>query len=122
MIKNEEELAIEFVQQGMILYRVHNQSVSNAPNPIFAKDMQKLREQYLKDTKRLEHLYLVIRMKTSSWPLYVNLGLYLDKFMNMRRERICKKDPGYQAFKEKIEEQIKAEQKFYDAIMAEISK
>ena len=74
MIKNEEELAIEFVQQGMILYRVHNQSVSNAPNPIFAKDMKRLREQYLKDTKGLEHLYLAIRMKTSGWPLYVNPG------------------------------------------------
>ena len=119
MIKNEEELAIEFVQQGMILYRVHNQSVSNAPNPIFAKDMKRLREQYLKDTKGLEHLYLTIRMKTSGWPLYVNPGQYLDKFMNMKRERICKKDPGYQAFKEKIEQQIKEEQKFYDEIMEE---
>ena len=120
MIKNEEELAIEFVQQGMILYRVHNQSVSNAPNPIFAKDMKRLREQYLKDTKGLEHLYLAIRMKTSGWPLYVNPGQYLDKFMNMKRERICKKDPGYQAFKEKIEQQIKEEQKFYDEIMEEL--
>ena len=114
-------MEIEFVEQGMVLYRVHNQSVSNAPNPIFAKDMKRLREQYLKDTKGLEHLYLLIRMKTSEWPLYVNPGKYLDKFMNMRRERICKKDPGYQAFKEKIEQQIKEEQKFYDAIMAEIS-
>lgn len=117
MIINEEELAIEFVQQGLILYRVHNQSVSNAPNPIFAKDMKRLREQYLKDTKGLEHLYLLIRMKTNGWPLYVNPGLYLDKFMNMRRERICKKDPGYQAFKEKIEQQIEEEQKFYDGIL-----
>ena len=121
MIKNEKDLEIEFVEQGMVLYRVHNQSVSNAPNPIFAKDMKRLREQYLKDTRGLEYLYLLIRMKTSEWPLYVNPGKYLDKFMNMKRERICKKDPGYQAFKEKIEQQIKEEQKFYDAIMAEIS-
>ena len=45
----------------------------------------------------------------------------LDKFMNMKRERICKKDPGYQAFKEKIEQQIKEEQKFYDEIMEKLS-
>ena len=121
MIKNEKDLEIEFAEQGMILYRVHNQSVSNAQNPIFAKDMKRLREQYLKDTKGLAHLYLMIRMKTSSWPLYVNPGLYLDKFMNMRRERICKKDPGYQAFKDKIEQQIKEEQKFYDEIMEKLS-
>ena len=121
MIKNEEKLAIEFVQQGMILYRVHNQSVSNAPNPIFAKDMKKLRQQYLKDTKGVEHLYLMIRMKTSDWPLYVNPGLYMDKLMNMKREYICKRDPGYQAFKEKMEEQIKKEQKFYEGILKKIS-
>ena len=122
MIRNEEDLAIEFVEQGMILYRVHNQSVSNAPNPIFAKDMKRLREQYLEDTKGLEKLYLIIRTKTNGWPLYVNPGLYLDKFINMKRERICKKDLGYQAFKEKIEQQVKEEQKFYNEILAELSK
>mgnify|MGYP003289747249 FL=1 len=82
--------------------------------------MKKLREQYLKDTKGLEHLYLLIRIKTNGWPLYVNPGLYLDKFMNMKRERICKRDPEYQAFKEQIEQQIKEEQKFYDRIMEEL--
>lgn len=120
MIKNEKDLDIEFVEQGMILYRVHNQSVSNGPNPIFAKDIKRLRRQYLKDTKGLEKLYLVIRMKTNGWPLYVNPGLYLDKFMNMKRERICKKDSGYQAFKQQMEQQIKEEQKFYDEIMKQI--
>lgn len=121
MIKNEKDLEIDFVEQGMILYRVHDQSVSNAPNPIFAKDMKRLREQYLKDTKGLEKLYLMIRMKTNGWPLYLNPGLYLDKFMNMKRERIVKKDLGYQAFKEQIEQQIRDEQKFYDGIMEKLS-
>ena len=121
MIKNEQDLELEFVPQGMILYRVHDQSVSNAPNPIFAKDMKKLRQQYLQDAKGLEKLYLVIRMKTNGWPLYINPGLYLDKFMNMKRERIVKKDSGYQAFKEQIEQQIKEEQNFYDEIMKMLS-
>ena len=119
MIKNEEDLEIEFVEQGMVLYRVHNQSVSNVPNPMFAKDMEKLRQQYLKDTRGLEHLYLLIRMKTSKWPMYVNPGVYLDKLMNLKRKRICKKDPGYQMFKEKIEQQIKEEQKFYKRLFEE---
>ena len=122
MIKNKKDLEIEFAEQGIVLYRMHNQSVSNSPNPIFAKDMKRLREQYLKDAKGLEKIYLLVRMKTNGWPLYVNPGLYLDKIMNMKRERICKKDPGYQALKEKMEQQIKEEQKFYDAIMEEISK
>lgn len=122
MIKNEMDLEIDFVDQGMVLYRVHNQSVSNAPNPIFQADMKRLRQMYLGDSKGLEYLYLLIRMRTSKWPLYINPGLYLDKFMNMKRQRICRKDPGYQVFKEKIEQQIKEEQKFYDKIMEEISK
>ena len=84
MIKNEKELSIEFVQQGMILYRVHNQSVSNVPNPIMAKDKKKLREQYLKDTKGIEYLYLLIRMKTDNWPRCINLGVYLDKVKNSK--------------------------------------
>lgn len=121
MIKNEKDLEIEFIPQGMILYRVHDQSVSNAPNPIFAKDMKKLRQQYLQDAKGFEKLYLVIRMKTNGWPLYINPGLYLDKFMNMKRERIVKKDSGYQTFKEQIEQQIKEEQRFYDRIMEKFS-
>lgn len=121
MIMNENDLQIEFVEQGMVLYRTHNQSVSNGPNPIFAKDMKKLREQYLKDTKGFEKLYLVIRMKTNGWPLYINPGLYLDKFMNMKRERIVKKDSGYQAFKQQMEQQIEEEQNFYDEIMKKLS-
>ena len=64
MIKHEKDLQIEFIEHGMILYRVHDQSVSNGPNPIFAKDMERLRKQYLNDTNGLEKLYLLIRMKT----------------------------------------------------------
>lgn len=122
MIKNEKDLEIEFVEQGMVLYRVHNQSVSNVPNPIFQRDIKRLREKYLEDTKGIEHLYLLIRMKTSNWSLYINPGLYLDKLMNVKRARVCKKDAGYQVFKEKIDRQIAQEQKFYDAIMANIAK
>lgn len=121
VIKNTDNLEISFVEQGIVLYRVHNQSVSNAPNPIFAKDMEKLRTCYLQDTKGLEHLYLLIRKKTSEWPLYVNPGQYLDKWVHMKRARVCKKDPGYRTFKEKMEQQIRTEQKFYDMIVKRVS-
>lgn len=120
MIKNEKDLKIEFVEQGMVLYRVHRQSVSNVPNPIFANDMKKMREQYLQDTKGMERWYLWIRMKTSKWPMCMNPGLYMDKLMNMKRQSVCKKDPDYLKFKEKIEQQIVEEQKFYDSIKGEV--
>lgn len=122
MIKNEKNLEIEFVPQGMVLYRMHNQSVSNVPNPIFRNDQKRLREQYLAETKGFEKLYLLIRMHASKLPMYLNLSLYIDKLVNMKRKQACKKDPGYQVFKEKIEQQIVKEQKFYDAIMENISK
>ena len=122
MIKNEKDLEIEFVPQGMVLYRMHNQSVSNVPNPMFRKDQTRLREQYLAETKGFEKLYLWIRMHSSKLPMYLNLSLYIDKLVNMKRKAACRKDPGYQQFKENIEKQIKEEQKFYDSIMETIAK
>lgn len=122
MIKNEKDLEIEFVPQAMVLYRMHNQSVSNAPNPMFQKDKKRLREQYLAETKGLEKLYLLIRMYSSKLPMYFNLSLYIDKLVNMSRKQACKNDLGYKQFKESIERQIAQEQKFYDSIMEQISK
>lgn len=121
MIKNIKDLEIEFVPQGMVLYRMHNQSVSNAPNPIFQKDKNRLREQYLAETKGLEKLYLLIRKYCSGLPMYLNLSLYIDKLVNIRRKQVCKKDPGYQKFKEQIDRQVKEEQQFYEMIMKKIS-
>lgn len=121
MLNHEDDLEIDFVEQGMVLYRVHAQSVSNAPNPVFAKDMEKLRRLYLEDTTGWEHLYLWIRMKTSRWPMYVNPGLYLDKWMNWKRRQICRKDPGYQRLKQKIERQIEEEQQFYQMLTEQIA-
>lgn len=121
MIKNIKDLEIEFVPQGMVLYRMHNQSVSNAPNPMFQKDKNRLREQYLAETKGLEKLYLLIRKYCSGLPMYLNLSLYLDKLVNIRRKQVCKKDPGYQKFKEMIDAQVAEEQKFYDSVMEKIN-
>lgn len=121
MIKNIKDLKIEFVPQGMVLYRMHNQSVSNAPNPIFQKDKNRLREQYLAETKGLEKLYLLVRKYCSGLPMYLNLSLYIDKLVNIRRKQVCKKDPGYQKFKEQIDRQVREEQQFYEMIMKKIS-
>lgn len=121
MIKNEKNLEIEFVPRGMVLYRMHNQSVSNVPNPIFRNDQKRLREQYLEETKGLEKLYLLIRIYFSRMPMYLNLSLYIDKMNNLKRKQACKKDPGYQKFKESIDRQIVREQKFYDSIIENIS-
>ena len=118
MIKNEKDLEIEFVEQGIVLYRVHNRSVSNVPNPVFQKDLKRLREEYLEETKGFEHLYCWIQTHCKKLPMYLNLSLYIDRIINMRRKRICSKDKGYQIFKEKIDKQIAEEQKFYDAIKA----
>lgn len=121
MIKNIKDLEIEFVPQGMVLYRMHNQSVSNVPNPIFQKDKNRLREQYLTETKGLEKLYLLVRKYCGGLPMYLNLSLYIDKLVNIRRKQVCKKDPGYQKFKEQIDRQVREEQQFYEMIMKKIS-
>lgn len=116
MIKNEKDLEIQFIPKGIVLYRMHDQSVSNVPNPIFREDLKRLREVYDQDVSGLERVSLFIRKCTGNWPVYLRPGNYVDKFINMRRERICKKDAGYQVFKEKIQQQMIAEQEFYDKI------
>ncbi len=121
MIKNEKNLKIDFVPQGIVLYRMHDQSVSNVPNPVFRNDQKRLRDQYLQETKGLEKAYLLIRRYTGHWPLYVNPGVYIDKLINMKRKRVCQKDPGFSQFKERIEQQIAEEQKFYDGILMGLS-
>ena len=120
MIKNEKELEIDFLEQGIVLYRMHNQSVSNVPNPIFREDLRRLREQFMEDAIGLEKLYLKIKNLTNKWPMYINPAAYVNKFINMKRKHAVKKDAGYQKFKEKIEQQILEEQKFYDEIMETI--
>lgn len=122
MLKNEKDLEIEFVEQGIVLYRMHEQSVSNAPNPVFRNDLNRLRAQMLSDTKGIEKIYLQLRMCTGELPMYLNPVLYIEKLTNMKRKQACKKDAGYQLFKEKIEQQIAKEQEFYDALMENLAK
>lgn len=122
MIKNEKDLDIEFGDQGIVLYRMHNQSVSNVPNPIFRNDLNRFREQLLSETTGIEKLYLQLRMRTGKLPMYLNPVLYIEKLTNIKRKQACKKDAGYQLFKEKIDQQIKEEQAFYDMLMDRLTK
>ena len=120
MIKNEKNLEIEFMNQGIVLYRMHEKSVSNGPNPIFREDLRRLREQFMLDTHGVEKTYLRLKNLTNKWPVYVNPNSYINKFINMKRKRIVEKYPGYHTLKKQIEEQIKEEQKFYDTIIEEL--
>lgn len=116
MIKNEDQLQIDFVPKSIVLYRMHDQSVSNVPNPIFRKDLNRLRQQYTEETKGLEHVYCWFQLHGQKLPFYLNPVAYFDKLLNSRRKKVCEKDPGYAKFQEKIERQIAEEQKFYDEI------
>lgn len=115
MIRNEKDLKIDFIQQGIVLYRVHNQSISNVPNPVFRGEVRRMKEWYLRDTKGLEKLYTKIRMY-NNLPRYFNINIYVEKLNHLKRKWMCKNDPNFRVFKEKIEQQIKEDQKFYDMI------
>ena len=120
MMKNEKDLAIDFMEHGIVLYRMHQQSVSNVPNPIFREDLKRLREQFMIDTHGVEKFYLKLKNFTNKWPMYVNPNAYINKIVNMKRKRVVEQYPGYQEFKQQIEQQIKDEQKFYAGIMARL--
>lgn len=120
MIRNVDDLEIDFVESGIVLYRIHNQSISNVPNPVFRSESRKMKEWYYNDARGLEKLYFAIK-KYTNVPRYLNICLYIEKMHNLKRKWVCEKDPRYKEFKEKIEQQVKEEQKFYDSIMEKIS-
>ena len=121
MVKNEKDLDAEFGDHAIVLYRIHDKSVSNVPNTGFKNELKKLRKQYYDDSKGFERLYFVILMRFTNAPMYLNLGLYLEKITALKHEWICRHDKKYQVFKQKIEQQVEEEQRYYEMIQAAVS-
>lgn len=115
MLKNQKDIEIEFVDSSIVLYRIHNKSVSNTINPVFQVELDKLHEKYVMDTRGLEHLYWVIR-ENKKIPKYLRLDKYIDKIVLCKKAIYCYLNKDYYIFKRSIEEKIVREQQFYNNI------
>lgn len=120
MLKNEENLDVEFFNDIIVLYRIHSHSVSHFRNPVFEADMQKLRWMYQQEASWDEKIYFALRL-TARLPKYMQLDRYWDKIILYKRKLQLRKNPEYIRLKEYIEKRLDAEQVFYDSIRRRLS-
>lgn len=114
MIKNVPELQVQFVDEVMVLYRIHSRSVSNngLTNTPFGKEMLQLWKIYYADTKGMEHLVFWGRLH--DWlPKYLDPSVYSDYFFRKKVRRYASKRPEYTALENKMKEIAKKENLFY---------
>lgn len=121
MLKNEENLDVEFVDDIIVLYRIHSHSVSHFTNPVFEADLQKLRQKYRQEASWDEKIYFALH-STARLPKYLQLDRYWDKLVFYKRKIQFRSDPEYFRLKENIEKRLAEEQVFYDNIRQQLSK
>lgn len=120
MLKNTEDLDVEFIEDIIVLYRIHSKSVSHTANTRFEAELQKLYQMYKSEASWDERLYFALRDMT--WlPKLLRLHLYWDKIVFYKRKLQFRNDPGYKRFKEKIEKRLAEEQVFYDTVRLRLS-
>lgn len=120
MIRNVTNLKIFFCAKPVVLYRLHSNSVSNGDKKKlvaseFDRELEKLRNIYLKETKGYEHLYLWSKFHLEI-PKYLRINLYEEKIKGIIMRNKLQKSKKYLSFSKRIEEMIKDEQKFYNQI------
>ena len=84
MLKNVPEVRVSFIPQVQVLYRIHDQSISNTAKPtkiyqIFFNEKKKLRRIYAKDGSWLEKMYFFFVDKR--WPKYLSPINYYNYFL-----------------------------------------
>lgn len=121
MIKYGAE--VNFVEDNIVLYRIHNFSISNSgvSNIRFMKELKNLIYNYYLESKGIEKIYLWFRMHTSI-PKYLNFSLYVNKIVSMYRKIKVKGDSEFIDFKRRVEELIVQEENYYKDILEETQK
>ena len=121
MIKNGAEIV--FIPQNIVLYRIHNQSISNSGkiNVRFHNELDKLLRIYKKDAKGLEKLYIWFRLH-SNIPKYINLSIYINKFLEIYRKKKVVNNIEYVRFKKKVDLIKQRENTYYSYITSQIDK
>lgn len=121
MLKNQKDIEIQFVESSIVLYRIHDKSVSNTINPVFQVELDRLHEKYLKDTSGLEYIYWKFR-ESKKIPKYLRVDKYVDKITYLKKVLYCRFNREYHMYKNVVEEYVKNEQQFYDGILNKIKK
>jgi len=124
IIKNIKDLSINFVDESIVLYRIHNNSVSNAPKKKkseFDFEMEKLHRLYYKDAKGLEKIYWYFKNANNIYKL-LNISKYYDRIYKWFRYCIVFKNPSFMKLELKMKQIVQREQQFYDLIVERTQK
>ena len=119
MLKNIDNLNVEFEEDIIVLYRISTQSISNNldTNNIFYSELKQLWGIYYKETYGMEKIYFWFRLH-DKLPKILRYDKYVDKLRRWKIKHLLRKDPNYKIFLEHIRKKIEQEQKFYNEILA----
>lgn len=117
MLKNTKDIKLCFSTDVMILYRIHNKSVSNSEtvNSLFSKELRKLQSVYYEDSKGIERIYFWFILHESI-PKYLRFNLYYDHFMKWKYKLFSSRKKEFDSLLTMMTENVKKEQKYYDGI------
>lgn len=118
MIKNVSELEIQFHEEPVVLYRIHQQSVSNsvhAQKSEFDLEMDRLHVIYRADAKGLRKIYWMFR-NCAKLPKYLNVSKYADYMVKHVKMMCVSRKESYRRWKAQMDAHVKTEQEYYDEI------
>ncbi len=117
MIKYIDVLKINFYKKCIVLYRIHEKSVSNSQTnkSPFTFELMKLRKIYAHESKGFEKIYLLFR-SNDLLPKLMRVDLLIDKIIILYRKSILCLDKGFKEFRKDLEQIVQEEQKYYNKI------
>lgn len=111
---------VVFVNDIIVLYRIHNNSTSNSitgneASNIFRNDMKKLHSIYFDDTSGLEHLLWKLKNENRV-PKIFRIDKYLAFFSKHKNEIVAIVSHKFKDMKNSLVKKMKDEQIYYDMI------
>lgn len=123
MIKNIPGLRIHFSSEPVVLYRIHQQSVSNAKRTQkseFDMEMEQLHRIYQKDAGGAERLYWFFRNR-EILPKYLNPARYADYIIRKMKVMCVSHSRDYRQWKQAVDACVQREQLYYKEIQKRLS-
>lgn len=114
MIKNIPDLNVQFMEDIIVLYRVHKKSISTPGirNSSFGDEVRRLWSMYYNETKGLERLYFWFVSRDNA-PKYLSIYNYCQFFRDKLIKFIVSREPGYKQLLAKMKDTAVRENEYY---------
>ena len=117
MIKNNPDLKVYLKMDVLILYRIHNKSVSNSKvkNTLFNEELHQLWKKYYYDTKGMEHVFFWFKLH-DFLPRFLRLDKWYNLICKLKYKIFAVTHKEYLEVKNNLKKIALAEQKYYQLI------